>query len=184
MLNEEKIPDIYWREAVYTTVYVLNKRQLKINNDKTPYELWYGRPTSVKYFRVFGSKCYIKRDDNDLGKFDSRTDEGIFLGYSSSKKAYRCYNLKLQKIIESASVIVDDTKPRKIKIQEDENDEAIDDKEEDSQEEEDLQDEKEEEDEESQENEKEDSPRADTKTPSRQVQRDHPENQVIGDINT
>ena len=37
-----------------------------MNSDKTPYELWFGRPASVKYFRVFGSKCYIKRDDDNL----------------------------------------------------------------------------------------------------------------------
>jgi hypothetical protein len=29
---------------------------LKNNIEKTPYELWKGRPTDVKHFRVFGSK--------------------------------------------------------------------------------------------------------------------------------
>ena len=86
-----------------------------MNKDKTPYELWYGRPSLVKYFKVFGSNCYIKRSEDDLGKFDSRTNEGIFLGYSSTKNAYRCYNKRLQKIIEIADVKVDDIKPRKEK---------------------------------------------------------------------
>ena len=122
MLNEAKLPNSYWREKIYTTVYIQNRGELRVNSDTTPYEIWFGRPTSVKYFRFFGSKCYIKRDDDNLGKFDSRTDEGIFLGYSSTKKAYRCYNLRSHKIIESASVIVDDTKPRKIKVQENEDD--------------------------------------------------------------
>ena len=67
----------------------------------------------VKYFRVFGSKCYIKRNKDDLGKFDSRTDEGIFLGYSSTKKAYRCFNKRLHRIIESVDVRVDDIKPKR-----------------------------------------------------------------------
>jgi hypothetical protein len=43
-----------------------------------------------------------------LGKFDSRDDEGIFLGYSSRSKAYRCYNKALGKIVESANVKVDE----------------------------------------------------------------------------
>ena len=89
MLNEAKLSDGYWREAVSTTVYILNKCQLRINNNKTPYELWYGRAPSVKYFKVFGSKCYIKRVDENLEKFDARSDEGIFLGYSPTKKAYK-----------------------------------------------------------------------------------------------
>ena len=59
-----------------------------MNKDKTPYELWYGRPASVKYFKVFGNNCYIKRNEDDLGKFDSRTDEEMFIGYSSTKKEY------------------------------------------------------------------------------------------------
>ena len=48
------------------------------NNENTPYQLWYGIPSLVKYFRVFGRKCYIKRNEDDLGNFDPRTDEGIF----------------------------------------------------------------------------------------------------------
>ena len=99
MLNEAKLLDYFWRETVYTTVYTLNRAQLRVKNDKTPYELWYGIPASVIYFKIFGSKCYIKRNKDDLGKFDSRTDEGIFLGYSSTKNSYRCYNKRLHKIV-------------------------------------------------------------------------------------
>ena len=99
MFNEEKLSDSFWREVVYTAVYILNRGQLRVNKYKTHYELWYGRPSSVKYFKVFGNKCYIKRNKDDLGKFDSRTDEGIFLGFSSTKKEYRCFNKRLQKIV-------------------------------------------------------------------------------------
>ena len=86
MLNEAKIPDGYWREAVYTTVHIQNRGKLRINSNKTPYEIWFRRLASVKYFRFFGSICYIKREDDNLVKFDSRTNEEIFLGYSSTKK--------------------------------------------------------------------------------------------------
>ena len=81
MLNESKLLDIYWREVVYKMVYILNRRKLRVNCDRTPYELWYGRPTSIMHFKGFGRKCYIKRDDDDMGNFESRTNEGIFLGY-------------------------------------------------------------------------------------------------------
>ena len=118
MLNEAKLPDGCWREAISTTAYVQNKGKLKLNSDKTPYELWFGRPTLVKYFRAFGSKFYVKRDDDNLGKFDSRTNEGVFLGYYSTKKAYICYILRTHKIIESENVTVDDTKPRIIHVTE------------------------------------------------------------------
>lgn len=57
---------------------------------------------------MFGSKCYIKIDEENLGKFDARSNEGIFLGYSIKIKFYRCYNKRLRKIVESANVKVDE----------------------------------------------------------------------------
>ena len=39
----------FWREVVGTTVYTLNRTQLRPNCEKTPYELWKGRPASVNY---------------------------------------------------------------------------------------------------------------------------------------
>ena len=91
-----------------TIVHIQNKVLLRPNANKTPYELWTCRPKSVKYFRVFGTKCYIMRDDGKLGKFDSRLYEGIFLGYSCTSKAYKCYHLRLKKIVESINVRVDE----------------------------------------------------------------------------
>jgi transposase InsO family protein len=71
MLNEAKLSDGYWREVVSTTIYILNIGHLRVNSDKTPYKLWFGTTPSIKYFKVFGSKCYIKRLDGNLGKFDA-----------------------------------------------------------------------------------------------------------------
>ena len=41
--------------------------------------------------------------------------------------AYKCYNIRLHKIIESENVTVDDTKPIRIQIQRSVDDEEIDD---------------------------------------------------------
>jgi hypothetical protein len=75
MLMDYKLTDIFWAQVVYTTVHIQNRVMLRKNTDKTPYELWKGRPTNVKHFKVFGSKCYIKREDGRMGKFDSRVDK-------------------------------------------------------------------------------------------------------------
>lgn len=69
--------------------------------------MWLGHTPSVKYFRIFGRKCYIKRDD-DVGKFDPRSDEGMFLGYSLKRKAYRCFNHRTKTIVECANVKVNE----------------------------------------------------------------------------
>jgi hypothetical protein len=109
MLMDSKLTDVFWVQAVHTTVHIQNRGMLRNNSDKTPYELWKGRPTNVKHFRVFRSKCYIKREDGRIGKFDSRVDKGILVGYSRKRKAYKCFNLRLNRIVESINVTVDET---------------------------------------------------------------------------
>lgn len=94
MLKDSKIDEKLWVQAIDTTFFIINRSLLINNCNKTPYELWKGKPANVKYFRIFGSKCYIKREDQKLGKFESRVDEGIFVGYSSKRNAYKCYNLR------------------------------------------------------------------------------------------
>ena len=75
---------------------------------KTAYEIWNGKKPKVKYFRVFGSKCYILNDRENLGKSDAKSDEGIFLGYSTSSRAYRVYNKRTKTVMESINMKIDD----------------------------------------------------------------------------
>ena len=86
---DSKLIDIFWVHVVHTTIHIQNRGMIRKNSDKTPYELWRGRPTNVKHFRVFGSKCYIKREDGKIGNFESHVDKGILVGYSSIRKSYK-----------------------------------------------------------------------------------------------
>ena len=106
LMIEKKIAIRYWKEAINIVIHTLNRVQLK-DSFKTPYELWYGYKPNVSYLKVFGSKCYILKESRK-GKFDAKGDEGIFLGYSSRSKAYRCLNLSTHKVIESAHVKADE----------------------------------------------------------------------------
>ena len=75
---------------------------------KTAYEIWNGKKLEMKYFRVFGSRCYILNDRENLGKFDAKSDEGIFLGYSTTSQAYRVFNMRIKTVMESINVEIDD----------------------------------------------------------------------------
>ena len=44
-----------------------------------------------------------------MGKFDFRSDEGIFLGYSSISKAYRVYNKRTMKVMKIVNVVIDES---------------------------------------------------------------------------
>jgi hypothetical protein len=118
MLMDSKMTNIFWTHAVPTTFHIQNRVMLRNSNDKTPYKLWKGIPTNVKHFRVFGSKCYIKREDGKMGNFDSHVDKGVLVGYSSTRKAYKCYNMRLNKVVENINVTIDETGGRESKEEE------------------------------------------------------------------
>jgi hypothetical protein len=161
---------------VHTIVHIQNRVMLRNNTDKTPYELWKGKPTNVKHFRVLGSKCYIKREDGRMGKFDSHVDKGILVGYSSIRKAYNCYNLRLNKVVESINVTIDETGIPESRKEENKSIEQIFEEEDEKEEEEEDEDEDEENVTEVEEQVQQVSP----KTPSKQVQKNHPSDQIIG----
>jgi len=78
--------------------------------NKTPYELFKGRKPNIMRLRVFGCKCYVHNNGKDaLGKFDPRSDEAIFLGYSSHSKAYKVFNKRTLCVEESVPVLFDET---------------------------------------------------------------------------
>jgi hypothetical protein len=56
MLNESRLNDMFWPQVVHTDVHILKISLLRNNTYNTPYQLWKGRPTNIKHFRIFGSK--------------------------------------------------------------------------------------------------------------------------------
>ena len=121
ILDESGTPATLWGEVAFAVVTILNQANVRVNGTQTPHEVWYGNTHTIKYFKVFGIKCYIKRTNEKLGKFEPRADEGILLGYSSRSKGCKCYNKRLGKIVESIDVVVDEAckNPKQIKSTED-----------------------------------------------------------------
>ncbi|GKA02429.1 retrovirus-related pol polyprotein from transposon TNT 1-94 [Tanacetum coccineum] len=62
----------------------------------------------LSFFHFFGSLCYPTNDNDDLGKLDAKADIGIFIGYAPVKKAFRIYNKRTRKIIETIHVTFDE----------------------------------------------------------------------------
>ncbi|XP_043692925.1 uncharacterized protein LOC122643365, partial [Telopea speciosissima] len=114
MINEYSLPKYFWAEAVNTACYVLNRVLIRPILLKTPYELYHNKLPKVDYFKVFGCICYILNTKDNLGKFDAKADDGIFLGYSSNSRAYRVFNKK-SLIIEESMNIKFKIEPKNIK---------------------------------------------------------------------
>ena len=61
-------------------------------------------------FWVFCCKCYILKKDTRLSKFEKKCDEGFLLGYSTTSKAYRVWNLDSGILEEVHDIEFDGTK--------------------------------------------------------------------------
>jgi len=110
LLNDYKLPKYFWADAVNTPCYVLNRVLIRHILKKTPYELYKGRKPNISHFKVFGCKCFVLNNGKDnIGKFDAKADNGIFIGYSSHSHAYRIYNKHTMTVEESVHVVFDET---------------------------------------------------------------------------
>ncbi|GJV55479.1 putative ribonuclease H-like domain-containing protein [Tanacetum coccineum] len=108
MLIYAKAPLFLWAEAVATTCYTQNRSMIRLRHGKTPYELLHNKPPDLSYLHVFGALCYPTNDSENLGKLQPKADIGIFIGYAPTKKAFRIYNRRTRRIIETIHVDFDE----------------------------------------------------------------------------
>ena len=87
MLYNKDVTRNLWGEAVNTACHTVNRVYFRLGTKKTPYELWKGRKPNVKYFRIFGSTCFILKDRENVGKIGSLVE--LHVGLHS----YLCFSL-------------------------------------------------------------------------------------------
>nr|GFB01231.1 hypothetical protein [Tanacetum cinerariifolium] len=95
-------------EAVATACFTQNRSIIRLRHDKTPYELLHSKLHDLSFFHVFGALCYPTNDSENLGKLQPKADIGIFIGYAPSKKAFRIYNRRTRRIMETIHVDFDE----------------------------------------------------------------------------
>ncbi|GJW84137.1 putative ribonuclease H-like domain-containing protein [Tanacetum coccineum] len=108
MLIYAKAPLFLWAEAVATACYTQNRSMIRRRHGKTPYELLHNKPPDLSYLHVFGALCYPTNDSENLGKLQPKADIGIFIGYAPTKKAFRIYNRRTRRIVETIHVDFDE----------------------------------------------------------------------------
>ncbi|GJU37865.1 retrovirus-related pol polyprotein from transposon TNT 1-94 [Tanacetum coccineum] len=111
MLADSKLPTTFWAEAVSTACYVQNRVLIVKPHNKTPYELFRGVKPAIGFMKPFGCHVTILNTLDKLGKFDGKSDEGFFVGYSLSSKAFRVYNIRTRKVQENLHVGFLENKP-------------------------------------------------------------------------
>nr|GEZ16918.1 copia protein [Tanacetum cinerariifolium] len=66
------------------------------------------RKPNIKFFHLFGCRCYLLNDYDDVRKLKEKRDIGVFIRYSKESAAFIVYNKRTHKIHESVNVIFDE----------------------------------------------------------------------------
>jgi hypothetical protein len=110
MLNEHRTPRHFWVDAISSACYISNRIFLRSILHLTPFELCFGRKPSVSHLKPFGCKCFVLKCGN-LDKFESRSSDGILVGYTTHGRSYRVFNLETNTVLESCDVTFNETAP-------------------------------------------------------------------------
>nr|GEZ39025.1 uncharacterized mitochondrial protein AtMg00810-like [Tanacetum cinerariifolium] len=108
MLIFSHAPLFLWADVIATACFTQNRSIIHSRFNKTPYELINGRKPDISFLYVFGALCYPKNDREDTGKLGAKGDIGFFIGYSADSCAYRIYNRRTKKIMETMNVSFDE----------------------------------------------------------------------------
>nr|GEX22021.1 hypothetical protein [Tanacetum cinerariifolium] len=108
MLIFSHAPLILWAEAIATACFTQNRSIIHYRFNKTSYKLINGRKPNISFLHVFGALCYHKNDREYIRKLSAKGDIGFFIGYYANSCAYKVFNRRTKKIIETMNVSFDE----------------------------------------------------------------------------
>nr|GEX18822.1 hypothetical protein [Tanacetum cinerariifolium] len=85
-----------WAAVITIVCFIQNHSIIHKRFDKIPYELMNKRKPNIKFFRVFGCRCYLLNDYEDVGKLKAKGDIEVFVGYLKESAAFRIYKKRTQ----------------------------------------------------------------------------------------
>ncbi|KAG7599415.1 Reverse transcriptase RNA-dependent DNA polymerase [Arabidopsis suecica] len=98
------VPKRFWSDAVMTACYLINRTPTKILHDKSPFEVLTKTKPSLDHLRVFGCVCYVLVPGEQRNKLQAKSTKGMFIGYSTTQKGYKCYVPESRKVLVSRDV--------------------------------------------------------------------------------
>nr|GFB05014.1 retrovirus-related Pol polyprotein from transposon TNT 1-94 [Tanacetum cinerariifolium] len=116
MLTFANLPSFLWAKAIATACFTQNCSIIHKHFDKTPYELINKRKPNIKFFRVFGCRCFLLNDYEDVGKLKAKGDIRVFVRYSKDlepglsklNKTGKSSNLSVSQVSEASRKDLED----------------------------------------------------------------------------
>ena len=77
-------------------------------HELTPHEVYVGKKPTLSHLQVFESIAYVHIPTEKWQKLNPSSKKCIFVGYSSKKKGYKCFNTSTRSVRVSRDVIFDE----------------------------------------------------------------------------
>ena len=90
LLVEAKLPIYFWDHAFLTAVFIINRLPSAAINKEIPFQLLFQQLPDYNFLCVFGCSCFPLLRPYNKHKLQFRSQECLFLGYSTSHKGYKC----------------------------------------------------------------------------------------------
>jgi len=87
MLKCKNLTNVFWVEAINTTMYLKNRSPTRSLDYKTPFEALFRFKPAISHIRVFGCKAFVHVTKENTKKLDSKTIKCTFIGYCGEYKA-------------------------------------------------------------------------------------------------
>lgn len=106
LLFDAKLEKKFWAEAANTAVYIKNRCVSSTLENKTPYEVWYGKKPDLSNIRLFGCTVMVHVPKEHRLKWDRKAEQYILVGFSENVKGYRVYDPRKDTVTVKRDVIV------------------------------------------------------------------------------
>ena len=103
MLKERQLPRRFWGEAVLYAAYIIN-RTPKIGNDKTRFEMIFGKKPSLEKTLDFGMPVMFHNHEPHIKKLHDRAFQGMFLGFWEDDHTYKIFNNATNELISTRTI--------------------------------------------------------------------------------
>ncbi|KAK1441497.1 hypothetical protein QVD17_07436 [Tagetes erecta] len=114
LLHYAGLPLSFWSHAFQTAVYLINRLPTPILQSKSPYQMLHNASPKYTKLKTFGCLCYPWLKPYATSKLQPHSQPCIFLGYSTSRSAYKCLDSQTNRLYHSRHVIfVEDIFPSK-----------------------------------------------------------------------
>ena len=85
LMREARINRKFWPEVMNTVAYLKNRTIANTVENKTPYEIFFGKRPNVKHLKIYGSRVFVRIPEiQRKSEWDDKAKLGVLVGYTNN----------------------------------------------------------------------------------------------------